>query len=183
MVLQTVTLLKNWPKMAIIGLTAACLAGCMEGPSAQQVTASAPAQTLGEGFVVAITPDEASRKAVEEAATQRGYTLRTRTTLGGLGLQMVSFDIPDTVTPKQAIDALEADVPTSTVGINHAYFPQQAGARGRNYANSAINWPNSNKNSNGNNSSSRGVSSQINTHPSSSSQQPQQQLLAHRHPQ
>jgi subtilisin family serine protease len=55
---------------------------------------------------------------------------------------MLTYRMPDGITGAQAIEALEAAVPTSTVGINHAYRLQQqrASSSALDYADTMMRW-------------------------------------------
>ncbi|WP_420861221.1 S8 family serine peptidase [Algirhabdus cladophorae] len=120
----------------------ATLAGCGLAPYAVNSQAGAPA--LAEtGRVYALTPDADGPENLRRSAQDLGYEPDTAINLPALGLVMVPVDIPQDVTGKQAIDALEDAVPGSTVGVNHAYQLQATAASTdrRTFANSLINWP------------------------------------------
>lgn len=77
------------------------------------------------------------------AAVAQGYRPLKETRLSALGLRMLSYEMPQGVTGAEAIAALEGAVPTSTVGINHAYRLQQqtSGAGSLDYAGDMMGWP------------------------------------------
>ncbi len=125
-------------------LSIAVLGGCESiRQTPDDVPAAQPAAVVDAGEIVALVNDEADKAAILAAAKSERYQLRKVTDLPSLGLIMLSFDMAEGVTGKQAIAALEGAVPASTVGVNHAFRAQQgAGAsNGLNYANALIDWP------------------------------------------
>jgi len=125
-------------------LSVAVLSGCEStGQTSGDITAAKPAAVVDGGEIVALVNDEAEKAAILAAAKSESYQLREITDLPSLGLIMLSFDMAEGVTGKQAIAALEGAIPASTVGVNHAYQAQQgAGASdGLNYANALMGWP------------------------------------------
>jgi subtilisin family serine protease len=129
--------------LVVFGLCFAAT-GCAEGiPPAVQVGQAAQVDILDVGTVYALVPDRGSSAALQDAASGLAYTFLEEVTLPGLGMRMLSFSLPEGVTGKQAIVALEAEVPAATVGVNHAYrLQQQAGRQGgpMDFANVAMNW-------------------------------------------
>lgn len=93
--------------------------------------------------VIALLPRTASREALLSAAETQGYNLLDTTPLPALGQVMITFAKPADVTGAEAIAALEAAEPASTVGVNHAYRLQIDGAvaDARTYAQTLIEWP------------------------------------------
>ena len=126
--------------MALMVCLAAC-SGASVVPASRGET-GAPATTSAQ-LVVALVPDERARLSVLRAADTLGYTLLETQALGGLGLTMLYFGLPSGVTGQQAIEALEAAEPASTVGVNHVYELQQgAQAASRfDYASGLLAWP------------------------------------------
>lgn len=122
-------------------VTLGILAGCKVTSHAGDV--ERPAAVTDDRLIVALVPDEQASQNVQTAATGAGYTLLRMTELQALGLKMLSFEMPDGVTGAQAIRFLEGAEPSSTVGINHAFFLQQssAPAAGLEYANALLDWP------------------------------------------
>lgn len=103
----------------------------------------AETNVVGPRKVIALVPDSQATSDMRNAAIAEGYLLLDITHLDGLELSMLTFTMPDGITGPEAIAALEAAVPTSTVGINHAYRLQQTanGAQGLDYANEMMRWP------------------------------------------
>ncbi|WP_253186883.1 S8 family serine peptidase [Roseobacter denitrificans] len=97
---------------------------------------------VGPRKVIALVPDAQARDAMRVAGAAGGYQLLDETDLAGLDLTMLTFRMPDGITGPEAIAALEADVPTSTVGINHAYRLQQSTSpvQTLDYANAMMRW-------------------------------------------
>ncbi|MCV3272742.1 S8 family serine peptidase [Roseobacter sinensis] len=126
--------------LAGVGLAAA-LVGCA---SLQDAAApgSGPADVVGPRTIIALVPDRQSVAQMGQATQSAGYQELDVTRLDGLDLTMLSYRMPDGVTGPQAIAALEAAVPTSTVGVNHAYrLQQQAGAaQALEYADAMMRW-------------------------------------------
>ena len=107
-----------------------------------QTNQNAPA-LQEDGLVYALIATSEGTAGLRQAAVDLGYTANEDIPLGGLDLVMIRFDLPDGVTGAQAIAALEAAVPASTVGVNHAYRLQneEVASTRRNFANSMLNWP------------------------------------------
>ncbi|MGJ8610042.1 MAG: S8 family serine peptidase [Octadecabacter sp.] len=96
------------------------------------------------GRVYALVETQAAARNTANAASALGYVPQAPIDLDGLSLIMVPVDLPDGVTGLDAINALEAAVPSSTVGVNHAYRLQQVAGNAqdrRAYANSLMGWP------------------------------------------
>lgn len=125
------------------------LASC--GPDFGQVTppAQGAAQLTETGRVYALVETPAEVAQLEASALALGYRPSEEFDLGGLGLIMLAIDLPEGVTGGAAIVALEQAVPTSTVGVNHAYRLQQPKLDirdnptrpSRNFANDMMQWP------------------------------------------
>ena len=94
------------------------------------------------GVVYALVPDRSAGRSLRRAATEAGYSFREGVTLSSLSLFMHAYDLPDGVTGAEAIAKLEEAVPSATVGVNHAYRPQQNAAipDRANFVNTAMNW-------------------------------------------
>lgn len=84
---------------------------------------------VGQRIVIALVPDAQSVTQMRAAAQFEGYRELDVTRLRALGLTMLTFRMTSEVTGAEAIATLEAAVPSSTVGINHAYRLQQQAAR------------------------------------------------------
>lgn len=97
---------------------------------------------VGPRKVIALLPDAQSVTQMRAAAQVEGYRELDATRLRALDLTMLTFRMTPDVTGAQAIAALEAAVPSSTVGINHAYRLQQQSARTRSldYAATMMSW-------------------------------------------
>ncbi|MCR9089335.1 MAG: S8 family serine peptidase [Rhodobacteraceae bacterium] len=128
---------------SVLIVAAVLLAGCaadfrgFPGGQAQR------ADLVDDREVIALMPRTVSRDALLRAADVQGYRLLDTTSLPALGQVMVTFAKPDDVTGAEAIAALEAAEPASTVGINHAYRLQLGApaADPRTYAQALIEWP------------------------------------------
>jgi hypothetical protein len=119
-------------------ILALALTGCAGAPPAPPGP-----DVVGPRKVVALVPDAQAGAAMRAAAEAEGYRRLDETRLSGLGLSMLTFEMAPGVTGPEAIAALEGAVPTSTVGINHAYRPQQGagGVAGLDYADAMMRWP------------------------------------------
>ncbi|WP_372574984.1 S8 family serine peptidase [Ruegeria jejuensis] len=106
------------------------------GPAAERT------DVVGARKVIALLPNAKSASRMRQTAQSTGYQELDTTRLDGLDLTMLTFRMPDGVTGAEAIEALEAAVPGSTVGINHAYRLQQ-GTRAPgalDYADTLMRW-------------------------------------------
>ncbi|MCV6598652.1 MAG: S8 family serine peptidase [Mangrovicoccus sp.] len=99
---------------------------------------------MDEREVIALLPEDQPLESLMKTAQARGYLWTNTTPLPSLGLRMITFEKPGDVTGAQAIAALEAAVPASTAGINHAYHLQslEPGGPARSYAQALLDWPN-----------------------------------------
>ncbi len=118
----------------------AFLFGC--GPDLELSSGTGVADVVDRRKVIALLPDTQTTAQMRKAAGAAGYTELSSHRLGGLGLSMLSFRMPDGVTGAQAIAELEAAVPASTVGVNHAYRLQQedSSLQALEYAGKMMNW-------------------------------------------
>lgn len=123
--------------VALMGI-ALLLIGC----AVQSADPTGP-EIVGARKIVALVPPGQSTRAMRAAAATQGYRPLEETRLRALGLRMLSYEMPEGVTGAEAIAALEGAVPTSTVGINHAYRLQQqtGGAGSLDYAGEMMGWP------------------------------------------
>lgn len=128
--------------MAMVSALAVILAGCSELQPGKTGSKDDPLSVVGDTLIVALVADPKLVGDVRQAASERDYAFVSQKRLDGLKLVMLSFERPENVTAKQAINALEAAVPGTTVGVNHAYRLQQANPATdrRTYANAALNW-------------------------------------------
>ncbi|MEM1267465.1 MAG: S8 family serine peptidase [Pseudomonadota bacterium] len=118
-----------WGALACLCVLASC------------VPVEAPAPAIG-GEVVALVPMGGTDRRLATAAGAGGYALRSSRSLPGLGLDMLTFALPEGVSGPAAIDALEAVEPRASVGLNHIYRLQQAaGGRTFEYASALMDWP------------------------------------------
>ncbi|MEL6958274.1 MAG: S8 family serine peptidase, partial [Pseudomonadota bacterium] len=124
----------------IIGIGLIGLSGCAEYLPAN---ADTPAARVDDRELIALVPDTESQLATLAAAERRNYALVDVTELGELDLIMLTFLLPSGVTGAEGIVALEGEVPSATVGVNHAYRLQSVedGTSELNYANQLIAWP------------------------------------------
>lgn len=121
----------------------ALLVGCGTGPEGPtNKNAGTIMDVVGARKVIALLPGSDNTARMRQTARAAGYVELSTHRLDGLGLTMLSFQMPDGVTGAQAIAELEAKVPTSTVGINHAYRLQQQNspAQSFEYAGKMMNW-------------------------------------------
>jgi hypothetical protein len=95
--------------------------------------------------IVALISDTNAQDQMKMFALANGYKLRESTILRSLSLFMLSFEMPNGTTGKQAIAELERAIPSSTVGVNHAYREQALNTRPSSqfYANGLLDWPKS----------------------------------------
>lgn len=115
------------------------LVGCAD--LQQTASGSGEADVVGARTIIALVPDAASAAEMQNETQSAGYEEIDVTRLDGLALTMLTYRMPEGVTGTQAIAALEAAVPTSTVGVNHAYrLQQQSAARALEYADSMMRW-------------------------------------------
>lgn len=93
--------------------------------------------------IVALVSGDVARNRMQRVAATKGYTLRQATPLDELGLIMLSFEMPEGTTGPEAIVELEAAVPGSTVGVNHAFRTHAVTTQNAtgSYANDMLNWP------------------------------------------
>ncbi len=99
------------------------------------------ADVVGARKIIALVPDAKSVTRMREETQAAGYRALETTRLSGLGLTMMTYQMPDGITGNQAIAALEGAVPTSTVGVNHAYrLQQQDAAQSLEYADEMMRW-------------------------------------------
>lgn len=127
-----------------------CAAACLllSLLSCAPVTDLTPAQgstsrdVVGPRKVIALVPDAQSVTQMRLAARVEGYRELDVTRLRALDLTMLTFRMTPDVTGAEAIATLEAAVPSSTVGINHAYRLQQQAARvsSLDYAAAMMSW-------------------------------------------
>ncbi|GAB5468136.1 MAG: S8 family serine peptidase [Rhodospirillales bacterium] len=103
--------------------------GCAPRSDLTPVQGSNPTDVVGPRKVIALVPDAQSVTQMRAAARIEGYQELDVTPLPALDLTMLTFRMTSEVTGAEAIAKLEAAVPASTVGINHAYRLQQEAAR------------------------------------------------------
>lgn len=113
-------------------LAAVCLLllqlGCAPFTDLAPARDSNSTDVVGLRKVIALVPDAQSATQIRAAARAEGYRELDVTRLRALDLTMLTFRMTGQVTGAQAIAKLEAAVPSSTVGINHAYRLQQQAA-------------------------------------------------------
>jgi len=118
------------------------VAGCGLSPNqgnSQSNNGPALAET---GRVYALIDEDEGADQLRQSGQNLGYRADEVIDLPALGMIMLPFDLPQDVSGKQAIDALEDAVPSSTVGVNHAYQLQATlGRADQNFANSLMEWP------------------------------------------
>lgn len=122
---------------------ALALAGCVAAPEVTPPsgTATAPA-VLDPGQIFALLAIDAPRARLTGSAEAMGYELVEVAELSALDLALLAFRMPQGVTGPEAIRALEAAEPASTVGVNHAFTLQNtAPTGGLDYAGALIGWP------------------------------------------
>lgn len=125
---------------ALVFMASVVICGC-----ATQQAATSEADTpdvVGPKKIIALVPDRESAEQIRQEAAATGYRELDVTQLDALGLTMLTYQMPDGVTGPQAIAALEGAVPTSTVGVNHAYRLQQQQllAQSIDYADAMMRW-------------------------------------------
>lgn len=127
------------------GLAALVAGLALLGCAALQEGATSDAErsdVVGPRKIIALVPDATSAARMRQEAQTAGYQELDVTRLGGLDLTMMTYRMPDGVTGAEAIVALEAAVPRSTVGVNHAYRLQQQdrAAQALDYAGDMMRW-------------------------------------------
>lgn len=92
--------------------------------------------------IIALVPDRNSAAQINAQAQATGYRALDVARLDGLGLTMLTYQMPEGVTGPEAITALEGVVPASTVGVNHAYRlqQQQTSTQALDYASAMMRW-------------------------------------------
>ena len=123
-------------------LLTAFLAGCVAKVDAPDAASSA-SDVLYPRKVIALVSNVDSQAGMRAAAVAEGYVELDAADLNGLGLTMLTFEMPLEVTGEEAIAVLEKAVPGSVVGINHAYRLQQqsSAATSLEYASAMMRWP------------------------------------------
>ncbi|MDW3224432.1 MAG: S8 family serine peptidase [Paracoccaceae bacterium] len=118
------------------------LFGCAPVPGGVDAQGMDGTTVVGPRIVIGLVPDAQSTADMRGAALSGGYQELDVSRLAGLDLTMLTFRMPEGITGPEAIAELEAAVPTSTVGINHAYRLQQAtgGLQALDYANDMMRW-------------------------------------------
>lgn len=136
-----------WKRYGFALVGVATLLALAQSVFAPDETSAAPRAAPGE--VVAVLENDGvgdDQRLIEfiRLAQDRGFTVRFRYDLAGLGLELITLNLAPKVTALQAIDILEAAAPYSIVGVNHVYH--LAESRGappapRLFARKAIGWP------------------------------------------
>lgn len=118
------------------------LASCASQFRPAGVLQGAKPDLIETGVVYALVPNQSAGRSLRRAAAEAGYSFREEVTLSALSLLMQSYDLPDRVTGAEAIARLEEAVPSATVGVNHAFRPQQNAAipDRANFVNNTMNW-------------------------------------------
>lgn len=118
------------------------LVGCASLSVDSQRPLTPRTDVVGPRKVIALVSDANAGVDMRAAALAEGYQALDVTNLPGLDLTMMTFQMPVGVTGPEAIAALETAVPSSTVGINHAYRLQQVNPalEGLDYANAMMGW-------------------------------------------
>ncbi|MEO1138419.1 MAG: S8 family serine peptidase [Pseudomonadota bacterium] len=118
------------------------LLGCAPLSELSPGSNTSASDVVGARNVIALVPDEQKAARMRVAARSNGYIELDVTRLDGLDLSMLTFRMPKGVTGPEAIAELEAAVPASTVGVNHAYRLQQGtgDATALDYADTMMSW-------------------------------------------
>ncbi|RLJ41035.1 subtilase family protein [Litoreibacter meonggei] len=138
-------MLKNLALASVAILTlslSACSSDNSQGLDGPHISQGA---FVDEREIVTLISGTKAQKHMQMFASAKGYKLREVTSLRSLGLIMLSFEMPEGTTGKQAIAELEAAISGSTVGVNHAYREQTLNTKtsSLSYANALLNWPKS----------------------------------------
>lgn len=130
---------RRWTRLGAALMLAAC--GADPGPAPDAARDRRTVVDPAELVALAGGPGTADRLA--RLAEARGYVVERRDPLPGLDLELFTLRLPPGVAPADAIAALEAREPATTVGLNHAYrdAPEPAPATGRNFAGPLLGWP------------------------------------------
>lgn len=118
------------------------LLGCAPDPEVTSQASGSFRDVVGARTIIALLPDRQTSAKMRDAAGAAGYTELDAARLSGLDLSMLTFRMPDRVTAAEAIAELEAAVPASTVGVNHAYRLQQhvGDIHALDYAGAMMDW-------------------------------------------
>lgn len=120
------------------------ISGCetvdLNPPPAEAIRADA-GMVVDDREIVALVASEPAADRLGAGAAAQGFTPREVTRLGGIGLWMLRFEIPQPLDGPAAIAALETIEPGSTAGVNHAYRPAATGVSRYDYASALMNWP------------------------------------------
>ncbi|MGB0659197.1 MAG: S8 family serine peptidase [Mangrovicoccus sp.] len=126
-----------WAACVCTALLSACSPGQIFAPAP-----TVPVAVLDQDQIFALIGQGVSQADLQKAAQAGGYELLKRESLAGLGLELLTYRMPQGVTGAQAIAYLEAAEPGATVGVNHAFHPvDQPGNAGPHYAAAVLNWP------------------------------------------
>ncbi len=103
---------------------------------------SRAAEVLDAQQVIALIPAARDVRTLKAGAAALEFRLLEDTTLNGLGLRMLRFDVPPPLDGKGAIAKLEAFDASATAGVNHIYRTAAEGDQSRfDYASDLMNWP------------------------------------------
>jgi len=131
------------PAAFLLSLTA-CQAARLNPPVDDRIAADRNV-VVDDTELVVVTPSPSKARSLVRKANPLGYAVLERDTLTGLGLTMLTIQIPNGQDGASAIRELEALEPGITAGVNHAYSPQQAGrsnpTSSREYAPGMLRWP------------------------------------------
>ena len=132
----------TWRHLGYVISLGLALSGCDVLPVGETFTDTDRAEVVGARTIVALVPDRNSANFIAQEAAATGYTTLDVTSLQGLGLIMLSYRMPNGVTPTEAISDLEAAVPRATVGVNHAYRLQAQASQANPlaYADTMMRW-------------------------------------------
>ena len=132
---------KAFFRPALVLAAGLAFSGC-SAPFSPLAERPARSAVLDETKIFALLPQDIAQSALLQAAEADGYVLLDRERLNGLDLDLLTFEMPEGVSGRQAIAFLEEAEPASTVGVNHAFHPvQSAGSPHAHHGDAQMNWP------------------------------------------
>lgn len=139
------TVVRPFLRASCLLLAAALLGGCEhfapDPPPPAQIAAE-EANVVDDREIVALARTASAADALVHEAALRGFALRQRQPLEGLGLHLMVFQVPEAYSAQAAIRLLESLEPGVSAGVNHGYrLSQGAGGGGRVYADAMVGWP------------------------------------------
>lgn len=128
--------------LGVVALAAGCAMPERHSAPPPAAAAPGPGSVVDDQELVALVADAAAADRLAAAASARGLAVSARDALAYPGLVMLTLRLPAGGDGATAIRELEAAIPESTVGFNHAYRPEAEGVGAPQlYANALMRWP------------------------------------------